>query len=198
MANSSGWTKSYCGTEKSGLLPSIRRSTSHEVAAASTTKPNTGALRSPMISSSENKTAARGVLNAAAIAAAVPAGMSDFTCSGRSPMRRPSTEAMPAPTWAEGPSRPSGIPLASVAEVQKNFPNTVRKVMTPSPAKRAAFVWGTPLPPRVRKIAKQQVTHRQRACHGNQDAAPGGAAHWVQPHSEPLGEGNESHDRQAR
>ena len=53
---------------------------------------------------------------------------------------------MPAPICTEGPSRPSGIPLASVADVQKNLPSTVRSVMRPSRANSAALVCGTPLP----------------------------------------------------
>src|SRR6266704_3758936 len=77
------------------------------------------------------QTAANGVLNAAAIAAAAPTGTSAFTFSGRRPSFRPSTEAIPAPTWTAGPSRPSGIPHASVAEVQKNFPNTVPSEIRP-------------------------------------------------------------------
>jgi hypothetical protein len=36
-------------------------------------------------------------------------------------------------------SRPSGIPLASVADVQKNLPSTVRSAMRPSRAYGAAF-----------------------------------------------------------
>ena len=99
-----------------------------------------------MISSRAKTTAARGVLKAAAMAAAAPTGIRFFTCSVLRPSARPSTEPMPAPTCTEGPSRPSGIPLASVAEVQKNLPSTVRSVMRPSRAKSAALVCGTPLP----------------------------------------------------
>ena len=73
-------------------------------------------------------------------------GDEGFTCSVRKPSKRPSTEPMPAPTCTDGPSRPSGMPLASVAEVQKNLPNTVRRVMRPSLANNAALVCGTPLP----------------------------------------------------
>ena len=99
-----------------------------------------------MTSSSANSTAARGVLKAAAIAAEAPAGMRALTFSGVSPNRRPNTEAMPPPTWTAGPSRPSGIPLARVTEVQKNLPRTVPRVITPSRANSAALVCGTPLP----------------------------------------------------
>ena len=88
----------------------------------------------------------KGVLNAAAIAAAAPTGIRAFTFSGRNPMRRPRTDAIPAPTCTAGPSRPRGIPLASVADVQKNFPSTVRRLMRPSRANSAALVCGTPLP----------------------------------------------------
>ena len=38
------------------------------------------------------------------------------------------------------------VPLASVADVQKNFPKTVRRVMRPPRANSAALVCGTPLP----------------------------------------------------
>src|ERR1700730_7463962 len=96
-----------------------------DVADASTTDPSTGACRLPTTSSSANKTAASGVLNAAATAAAAPAGTSALTFSGLSPSARPNTDDRPATTWTEGPSRPSGIPLASVTVVQKNFPKTV-------------------------------------------------------------------------
>ncbi len=70
-----------------------------------------------------------GVLNAAAMAAAAPTGIRAFTFSGRNPSARPRTEAIPAPTWTDGPSRPSGIPLARVAAVQPNLPRTVRSEM---------------------------------------------------------------------
>src|SRR5439155_5280825 len=120
--------------------------TAQEVAEANTTHPSTGACKSPTTSSSENSTAAIGVLNAAAIAALAPMGMSAFTFSWLSPSQRPSTDASPAPTCTAGPSRPRGIPLASVAEVQKNFPSIVTRVIRPSRAYNAAFVCGTPLP----------------------------------------------------
>jgi len=80
------------------FLPSERRRISHAVADANTTEPRMGALTSLTISSSENNTAARGELNAAAIAAAAPTGNRAFTFSGRSPTRRRSTDAMAART----------------------------------------------------------------------------------------------------
>ena len=61
------------------------RRTIHEAAEARTTDPSTGACKSPVISSSEKTTAARGVLNAAAIAADAPTGISAFTRSELSP-----------------------------------------------------------------------------------------------------------------
>src|SRR5205814_6362948 len=117
---------------------SSTRNTAHDVAEASTTEPSTGACKSPTTSSSANNTAANGVLNAAATAAAAPTGISDFTLSGPSPSFRPSTDAIPAPTWTDAPSRPSGIPLASVADVQKNFPRIVLTEIRPSRAYKAA------------------------------------------------------------
>ena len=116
------------------------------MAELNTTEPSTAACRSPMISSSENRTAAIGVLNAAASAAAQPAGTSAFTCFGLSPRFRAITEASPAPTCTDGPSRPSAIPLASEAEQQKNFPSTVRNRIRPSLMKSANLVCGIPLP----------------------------------------------------
>src|SRR5258707_10975931 len=85
-----------------------------EVAEASTTEPNTGACRSPTTSSSANSTAASGVLNAAATAAAAPTGMSALIFSGLSPSQRPSSDAMPAPTCTEGPSVQVGAGIASL------------------------------------------------------------------------------------
>ena len=85
-----------------------------------------------MISSSENSTAAMGVLNAAASAAAPPTGTSHRTCSLLSPSRRAITEARPAPICTEGPSRPSAMPLASDTEQQRNLPTTVRNEIRPS------------------------------------------------------------------
>jgi len=72
--------------------------TTHASADASTTEPSTGACKSPTISSSENNTAAKGVLNAAAMAAAAPIGNRDFTFSVLRPRNRPRTDATPAPT----------------------------------------------------------------------------------------------------
>ena len=55
---------------------------------------------------SENRIAAIGVLKAAAIAAAVPTGISCRRCSVSSPRASPTEEAIPAPICADGPSRP--------------------------------------------------------------------------------------------
>ena len=92
-------------------------------------EPSTGACISPITSSSVNSTAAIGVLNAAASAAAAPIGTSARTLRGESPSRRPSTEAIPALTCTDGPSRPSAMPLASVMEHMLNLPSTVRRLM---------------------------------------------------------------------
>jgi len=87
-----------------------------------------------------------GVLNAAASAAAQPTGTSALTFAGLRPKRLPITDAMPAPIWTEGPSRPSAIPLAREIEQQMNLPITVRKAIKPLRMKRANFVCGMPLP----------------------------------------------------
>ena len=70
-----------------------------------------------------------GVLNAAASAAEQPTGTSALTLSLLRPNRRPSTEAIPAPIWTDGPSRPRAMPLASEVEQQRNFPRTVLREM---------------------------------------------------------------------
>ena len=109
-------------------------------------EPSTGACISPITSSSVKSTAAIGVLNAAASAAAAPTGTRLLTLAGERPSRRPSTDAMPAPTCTDGPSRPSASPLASVTEHMLNFPRTVRRLMNPSRMNRAVLVCGIPLP----------------------------------------------------
>ncbi len=104
---------------------------------------------------------------------------------------------MPAPTWTEGPSRPSGMPLASVAEVQKNLPRTVRRVILPSRAKRAALVWGTPEPRASGKIAPEQIADDERADDGKGEASPGRAADGVDAHADALGGEDEGDDGEA-
>jgi hypothetical protein len=63
-----------------------------------------------------------------------------------SPSRRPSTEAIPAPTCTEGPSRPKAMPEARDTEQSPNFPSTVRMLMKPSRSNSAVLVCGIPLP----------------------------------------------------
>jgi hypothetical protein len=72
--------------------------------------------------------------------------MSSRILLGPRPSRRPSTDAIPAPTWTDGPSRPNAMPLASDAEQHPNFPTTVRGLMKPSRRNRATLVCGIPLP----------------------------------------------------
>ena len=146
MPNSSGLTSWYGGTWNSGWSPSMRCKTIQAVAELSTTEPSTGACISPRISSSENKTAAIGVLKAVASAAAQPAGTSAFTLAALRPKRRPITEAIPAPIWTEGPSRPSAIPLASEIAQHTNLPITVRREIYPFRMNSANFACGIPLP----------------------------------------------------
>ncbi len=109
-------------------------------------EPSTGACISPMTSSSVNSTADMGVLNAAASAAAAPAGTRAFIEAALSPSLRPSTDASPAPTCTDGPSRPNAIPLASETEQRPNFPATVRRLIYPSRMNSAVLVCGMPLP----------------------------------------------------
>ena len=133
-------------TWNSGSSPSTRCSTIHDVAELSTAEPSTVACRSPMISSSENNTAAIGVLNAAASAAEQPTGTSAFTCFATQSQIARDHRSDPAPICTDGPSRPSAMPLASEAEQQKNLPTTVRSVMRPSLMNSANLVCGMPLP----------------------------------------------------
>jgi hypothetical protein len=109
-------------------------------------EPSTGACISPNTSSSVNSTAAMGVLNAAASAADAPTGRSAFTLLVLSPSLRPRTDAMPAETCTDGPSRPSAMPLASEIADMLNLPSTVRMEMKPSRTKSAVLVCGMPLP----------------------------------------------------
>ena len=108
--------------------------------------PSTGACISPMTSSSVKSTAATGVLKAAASAADAPIGTSALTLLGPRPSQRPKTDAMPAPTCTDGPSRPSEMPLARETEESPNFPSTVRSRIKPSCRNSAALVCGMPLP----------------------------------------------------
>lgn len=93
-----------------------------------------------MTSSSVKRTAAIGVLKAAARAAEAPIGTRVRVFSGLSPNWRPMAEAIPAPIWTDGPSRPRAMPLASEIEEQMNLPMTVRSRITPECRKRAALV----------------------------------------------------------
>src|SRR4029077_16888900 len=93
------------------------------------TDPRAGACKSPKISSNENRTAAIGVLKAAASAAEQPIGNRALTLFALRPNSLPSTDAMPAPMCTDGPSRPSAVPLASDMEQQMNLPTTVRREM---------------------------------------------------------------------
>ena len=79
---------------------------------ATTVDPSSVAFKSPMISSSVNSTAATGVLNAAASAPVAPTETSARTRAGGSRSHRPMAEAMPAPIWTDGPSRPIEWPEA--------------------------------------------------------------------------------------
>ena len=116
------------------------------MAELSAMEPSTGAWRSPRISSSVKNTAAMGVLNAAANAAAALMGTSARMERGLKPRRRPSVEPIPAPICTEGPSRPRARPLASVVAQQMNLPRAVRNGMMPSLRNSAALVCGIPLP----------------------------------------------------
>ena len=99
----------YAGTWNSGSSPNSRCSTIQDVAELSTIDPSTGACISPMTSSRVKSTAAIGVLNAAASAAAAPTGTSAFTLARREPQPPPKHRGDAAPTCTDGPSRPSAI-----------------------------------------------------------------------------------------
>ena len=86
---------------------------------------------SPMISSSANRTAATGVLNAAASAPAAPTGTRSRTRCGGRRSHRPTTDASPAPIWTEGPSRPIEWPDPMHSTPVRNLPIGTRAGMTP-------------------------------------------------------------------
>ena len=99
-----------------------------------------------MTSSRAKRTAAIGVLKAAASAAEAPTGTRASTLSRFSPNARPITDAIPDPIMTDGPSRPSATPLAKEPAESQNFARTVRRVILPPWTVRATFVWGMPLP----------------------------------------------------
>ena len=134
-----------CRDVEQGLIAEQHMQNHPRVAELKTTEPSTGACKSPRISSSENSTAAIGVLNAAAGAAEHPTGTSARTFAGLRPNRLVSTDAIPAPICTEGPSRPSAMPLASEIEQQTNLPSTVHSEMKPSLMNSANLVCGMPL-----------------------------------------------------
>src|SRR5581483_1537481 len=138
-----------------------RCSTIQDVAELSTIDPSTGACRSPITSSSVNSTAAIGVLNAAASAADAPIGTRSLMRAGLNPNRRPRTDAIPAPTCTDGPSRPRAIPLASESDEHPNYPSTVRKRISPPWINSAVLVCGMPLPRALGKRSEEHTSELQ-------------------------------------
>jgi hypothetical protein len=110
---------------------------------------------SPITSSSVKRTAATGVLKAAATAAAELIGISDFTRCGLKPSLRPSVDAMPPATCTEGPSRPNLIPLASAMEEQQNLPTAGQRNHTVAD-EQGRLGLGNIAAARLGKIAAQQ------------------------------------------
>ena len=159
-----------------------------DVAEPSTMEPSTGACRSPITSSSVKSTAATGVLKAAASAAAAPTGISSRILFGASPRRRPSTDAIPAPTCTDGPSRPSAMPLASDAEQQPNFPSTVRKADEAVAQEQRRFGLRDAAAAGVGKKTREQITGDERAAGRNQDAPPGRASRRVHAGAQVFGD----------
>ena len=152
---------------------------------------------SPRISSSENRTAAMGVLNAVASAAAHPAGTSALTLSVLSPKRRPSTEAMPAPICTEGPSRPSAMPLASRSRTAQKFAQNSLEGNIAVIDEQRELGLRNAAAAGVRKIARQQIPRAQRAECGDQNATPSGAAGRIHASRKSSGEQNEGYDHQS-
>ncbi len=152
-------------------MPRESRRTIHEVAEASTTEPRTGECQSPMISSSANRTAAIGVLNAAEIAAAAPTGNKARTFSALRPSLRPRTDAIPAPTATDGPSGPSGMPEASVTDVQRNLPMILWSVIHPSRKWRGLRL-DNAIGTRIWKEPRQNIADTKRSHDGAKKFAP--------------------------
>jgi len=130
---------------------------------------------SPTTSSKANKTAASGVLKAAAIAAAAPTGTSAFTfscaiqlaaqhgCNARSHLHGRTFAA----EWNS-----AGKCRGCTEELSKD------RAQGNSPAARiqGGFrLWNTTAAS-IRKVAEQQITHSQRASHWNQQPPPSCAA----------------------
>ena len=149
---------------------------------------------SPMISSSENSTAAIGVLNAAASAADAPTGTSQRTCAVLSPSRRAITDAMPEPMCTDGPSRPSAMPLASDVEQQTNLPTTVRSEMRPSWMKIAARVCGMPLPRASGKNRNSRTPVTSAPSVGTTIRRHAAPARRIHVRGQPAGEQDERDD----
>ena len=109
----------------------MERSTTTAATDATTVDPSKVAFMSPMISSRANKTAAIGVLNAAASAPAAPTGTSSFKRAGDSRNHWPITDAMPDPIWTDGPSRPIEWPDPMHNTAVRNLPTGTRAGITP-------------------------------------------------------------------
>ena len=152
---------------------------------------------SPMISSSENSTAAIGVLNAAASAADAPTGTSHRTCAVLSPSRRAMTDAMPAPMWTDGPSRPerdaAGERRRAADELSEHRAEGNAAVVDEDRRARLR----NPAASRVGKEAEQQIAGDERTERRNENPPPARAAGRVHVGREPPGQQNERDDDRA-
>jgi hypothetical protein len=91
-------------------LPKTARDTTAPTTLATTTGGKVATRNEPRISSSAKKAPASGALNAAEIPAAAPAPTSTVVRSGEKRNTRPSSDPIPAPSTATGPSLPADPP----------------------------------------------------------------------------------------
>ena len=110
-------------------MPSMARETTEAETAANTMEPSTRAFRSPTSSSSVKVTAAIGVLNAAARAAAQPTGTSACTRRLFSENVSPIQLAAPEQICTVGPSRPRLEPEPMLRTPMRNLPIHTRLSM---------------------------------------------------------------------
>ena len=163
-----------------------------------TTEPSTGACRSPRTSSSENSTAAMGVLNAAASAAAASHGHQALHAVRAEPEAAArATEAMPAPICTEGLRVPSAMPLASEMEQQRNLPMHGPERDVAVVDEHGEFGLRDAAAARIGEVAKEQVAGDERSEYGEKYAPPGGTGDGVHAGGEAAGQQDECDNDQA-
>jgi hypothetical protein len=107
---------------------------------------NWATAKSPMMISTANRAPAIGALMVAAIPAPAPQPTMVRSCRGVTRSVRPSHDAIDAPIWTIGPSRPTDPPdPIEMAEASVFRPSTRRRIRPPCSA-TASIASGTPGP----------------------------------------------------